>query len=135
MYDCIHYVSTYLDVWVELRWVELKRDFSKPKYGDDIYNLMMYWVRYQNGYTALQRSTLGGYTDITKLLIDGGADVNSIDNIVSDIIWGIVVVIACLLNCVLKLYDCCNVVISSIKRHHQHPHWYKCDLDNSHKYV
>ena len=36
----------------------------------------MYWIRYQDGYTALQRAALEGHTDIMKLLIDGGADVN-----------------------------------------------------------
>ena len=46
----------------------------------------MYWTRYQTGFTALQRAAVGGHTDITKLLIDAGADVNSKDNTVSDMI-------------------------------------------------
>ena len=46
----------------------------------------MYWIRLQNGFTALLRAALGGHTEVTKLLIDGGADVNSKDNTVSNMI-------------------------------------------------
>ena len=51
----------------------------------DISYLIMYWTRYQTGYTALLVAANRGHTDITKLLIDGGADVNSKDK-VSDMI-------------------------------------------------
>ena len=44
----------------------------------------MYLVRYQDGATALLVAANLGHTDITKLLLDGGADVNSKDK-VSDI--------------------------------------------------
>ena len=53
---------------------------------DDISYLIMYWTRYQTGYTALLVAANHGHTDITKLLIDKGADVNPRDSIVSDII-------------------------------------------------
>ena len=46
----------------------------------------MYLIRYQRGLTALNAAANLGHTDIAKLLIDGGADVNSKDNTVSDII-------------------------------------------------
>ena len=46
----------------------------------------MYWIRLQDGDTALQRAALGGHTDVTKLLVDGGADVNLKDDTVSYII-------------------------------------------------
>ena len=42
-------------------------------------------IRYQNGRTALIVAANLGHTDITKLLIDGGADVNLKEK-VSDII-------------------------------------------------
>ena len=74
----------------------------------------MYWIRYQRGLTALNAAANLGHTDIAKLLIDGGADVNSRDNTVSDIIRGIVVIF-CLLNCVV---ESCNGTISSSLRHH-----------------
>ena len=45
----------------------------------------MYWIRYQRGLTALNAAANFGHTDITKLLLDGGADVNSKDDKVSDI--------------------------------------------------
>ena len=43
-------------------------------------------IRYQDGATALIVAAHLGHTDITKLLLDGGADVDSKDNIVSYII-------------------------------------------------
>ena len=54
--------------------------------SDDIFNLIMYWIRYQRGNTALFAASDLGHADITKLLLDKGADVNSKNNTVSDII-------------------------------------------------
>ena len=41
----------------------------------------MYSIRYQNGATVLFAAADLGHTDITKMLIDGGADVNSRDKV------------------------------------------------------
>ena len=95
----------------ELNWDELRWDFSKPKYRDDIYYFMMYWIRYQNGFTALQRAATGGHYDITKLLIDGGAEVNS-KNKVSNMIWEVVMTV-CAITFVIMTGDSSIIVLSS----------------------
>ena len=45
----------------------------------------MSFTLYQYGLTALHWAAAGGHTDVTRLLLDKGADVNSI-NKVSDMI-------------------------------------------------
>ena len=82
---------------------------------------MMYWIRYQDGNTALHGATRCGNSDITKLLIDGGADVNSKENIVSDMISVIVMTAFC------KLCDNRVIVMITSRRHHQH----RCECNDS----
>ena len=65
--------------------VELSCDDISLNLSDDIYYLIMHWIRYQRGLTALNAAANFGHTDITKLLLDKGADVNSKDDKVSDI--------------------------------------------------
>ena len=48
-------------------------------------DLMMSFILCQTGWTALHWAAIGGDTDVTRLLLDKGADVNSI-NKVSDMI-------------------------------------------------
>ena len=45
----------------------------------------MSFTLYQIGFTALHYAAAGGHTDVARLLLDKGADVNSRDN-VSDMI-------------------------------------------------
>ena len=45
----------------------------------------MSFISYQIGLTALHYAAAGGHTDVARLLLDRGADVNSRDN-VSDMI-------------------------------------------------
>ena len=45
----------------------------------------MSFTLYQFGFTALHYAAGGGHTDVARLLLDKGADVNSRDN-VSDMI-------------------------------------------------
>ena len=45
----------------------------------------MYSTRYQDGFTALHHAADDGHTEVARLLLDRGADVNS-KNKVSDMI-------------------------------------------------
>ena len=105
--------------WVELSWDDTRWDFSKAEYRDDIYNLMMYLIRLQDGHTALHGAARCGNIDITKLLIDGGADVTARKSSVSDMIWKIVMT-ACVSDCFIKLCDDRVIVMITSKRHHRH---------------
>ena len=70
----------------------------------------MHRIRLQDGATALFKAADLGHTDFTKLLLDKGADVNSRDK-VSNMIWGIVGVIACVSDCIMR--QCGSVVTIS----------------------
>ena len=52
---------------------------------NSIYYLTMYWTRYQSRRTALHCAASSGHTEVARLLLDRGADVNSEDK-VSDMI-------------------------------------------------
>ena len=41
----------------------------------------MYSIRYQRGFTVLYLAANDGNTDVAKMLIDGGADVNLRDKV------------------------------------------------------
>ena len=41
----------------------------------------MYWTRHQGGWTALHCAARGGHTELARLLLDRGADVNSKDKV------------------------------------------------------
>ena len=49
-------------------------------------HLIMSFILYQYGYTALYRAAMKGHTDIARLLLDKKADVNIGDKMVSDMI-------------------------------------------------
>ena len=46
----------------------------------------MFWIRYQDDSGVLYCAAAKGHTDVAKLLLDRGADVNSKDE-VSDMAW------------------------------------------------
>ena len=68
---------------------------------DNIYHLIMYSIRYQKGFSVLYLAANDGNTDVAKMLIDGGADVNLRDKVSNMRRW-IVVVIACVSDCVMS---------------------------------
>ena len=57
----------------------------------------MYWTRHQDGWTALHCAARGGHTELARLLLDRGADVNSQDKVgdMTRVIVMIVSVIDC----------------------------------------
>ena len=78
-------------------------DISSFDSTDNIYHLIIYSVRYQNGRKAFFVAANVGHNDIMKLLLDKGADVNSRDK-VSNMIWLIVVVNVCVSDCVMRQF-------------------------------
>ena len=46
----------------------------------------MYSTRYQDGCTALHHAASSGHTEVARLLLERGADINS-QNKVSDMAW------------------------------------------------
>ena len=102
---CVIAYIIFLHIWTyEFRWVELSWVESSPNLTGDIYNLIMYLIRYQRGFTALYMAASKGNNDITKLLIHAGADVNLIDSMVSDMIWEVVMT-ACVSDCFIRKWD------------------------------
>ena len=88
----------------------------------------MYWIRHQSGSTALHQAATNGHIEVTRLLLDRGADVNS-KNEVSDIIFEIVMIICvCVFDCFPKLCDSNVIVIFTC--HRQHCRQHECGLDN-----
>ena len=41
----------------------------------------MYWIRHQDGSRALHYAANSGHTEVARLLLDRGADVNSKDEV------------------------------------------------------
>ena len=48
---------------------------------DDIHCLIICWIRYQDGFTALHYAAMNGHIEVARLLLDGRADVNSKDEV------------------------------------------------------
>ena len=64
----------------------------------------MAFISYQDGRTALHIATDQGYIEVTRLLLDKGADVNIRHN-VSDMIWEIVLIVY-VSDCVVVIMNC-----------------------------
>ena len=82
----------------------------------NIYYLITHSIRYQDGWTALHYAARHGHAKVTTLLLDREADINP-TNIVSDVIWEIVVIVS-VIDCVIKLCDGSIVVIFTRQRQH-----------------
>ena len=74
----------------------------------------MYWIRYQDGCTALHCPAMKGHIEVMRLLLERGADVNA-SNKVSDMIRDIVMII-CAIDCVIMSVDS-NVIVKSTCQH------------------
>ena len=74
----------------------------------------MYWIRHQDGSRALHYAANSGHTEVSRLLLDRGADVNA-SNKVSDMIRDIVMII-CVIDCVIMSVDS-NVIVKSTCQH------------------
>ena len=83
----------------------------------------MNWKRYQRKRTAYDLAVRNCHFEVAMLLLDRGAVVKK-DNIVSDITREIVVIV-CVSDCVIKLYDSSTFCMSSSLRQ------YNCDLSIS----
>ena len=87
----------------------------------------MSYMLHQNARTALHSAAIHGHIEVTRLLLDEGADVTLKDK-VRDMIWDIAMV-DCAIDCVPKLCDS-NVIVKSTSQH-QHNYRYKCHLSIS----
>ena len=93
-----------------MRWDEI----SSAGSTNNIHCLIMYSIRHQVGWTTLHYAASSGHTEVAKLLLDRGVDVNSKDE-VSDVIWDIVMII-CVIQFVPKLCDS-NVIAITTSQH------------------
>ena len=81
-------------------WYEMVRyEICSCEAIDNILYLTMYLIRYQWKRTAYNLAIRYGHIEIANLLLDGGADVNSIDK-VSFMIWYIAGIV-CVIECVM----------------------------------
>ena len=97
-FSAIAHICHELHIFGCMRWDEMR-----------FLHLIMSFILYQGGRTALHWAAMYGYIEVMRLLLDKGADVNIKDK-VSGMIWEIVIIV-CESDCVVVIMICDGTVI------------------------